>query len=225
MNNNYNYKELCIKMAILIVIQSLVHHYPNLQKYNSDTRFNYYRSLMCLAFATIGLHIGLNHIQYGFLHPFSYYNNDINEVQYLFMAYLIIDILKLMADNSKRYDLYIHHLLCIATLINFYNNNKYGYLHVLLLICESISIVTGIDSMALEEDDKLLSYKCKKYRQQIIRNVRIPLWIILLLTTLKYTNRVSFSLWCNSIIISTVMIYLDLHWDKKCRKIIEQYEK
>ena len=33
----YDYKELCSKIVILVVLQSMVHYYPDLKKYNNET--------------------------------------------------------------------------------------------------------------------------------------------------------------------------------------------
>jgi len=220
----YDYKELCSKIVILVVLQSMVHYYPDLKKYNNETRFNYYRSLMCIVFTCLGLHVAVHHFKNGFSHPFSYHHNDMNEIHYIFMAYLIIDMLKLVANNSKRPDLYIHHLLCIGTIIIAICTGKFGYLHSIVLICESISIVTGIDSMAMEENDDYLSYQCKKFRKQIINFVRLPMWIALLVFALKYTNRGPTIIWYNAIFTSIIMIFLDKYWEKKCDKVIKKYE-
>lgn len=220
----YDFQELCSKIVILVVLQSMVHYYPDLQKYNNETKFNYYRSLMCLTFTCLGLHVGIQHFKNGFSHPFSYHHNDMNEIHYIFMAYLIVDLLKLVANKSKRPDLYIHHLLCIGSIILGLSIGKFGYLHSIVLICESISIVTGIDSMAMEENDDYLSYICKKFRKNIINYVRLPMWIALLIFTLKYTNRAPTAIWYNGIITSVVMIMLDKYWERKCDKVIAKYE-
>ena len=166
----------------------------------------------------------IHHFKNGFSHPFSYHHNDMNEIQYIFMAYLIVDLLKLVANNSKRPDLYIHHILCIGSIILGLSIGKFGYLHAILLICESISIVTGVDSMAMEENDDYLSYKCKVFRKKIINYVRLPMWISLLIFTLKYTNRAPSLLWYNGIITSVSMIILDKYWERKCDKVINMYE-
>ncbi len=220
----YDYKELCSKIVILVVLHSMINYYPELQKYNDETRFNYYRSIMCLAFTCFGLHIGINHFKNGFSHPFSYHHNEMNEIHYIFMAYLIVDILKLAANNSNRPDLYIHHLLCIGTIILALNSKKFGYLHSIVLICESISIVTGVDSMAMEEKDDYLSYKCKKFRKNIINYVRLPMWITILVFTLKYTNRAPTGIWYSGLFTSIIMIFLDKYWEGKCDKVISKYE-
>jgi hypothetical protein len=220
----YDYKELCSKIVILVVLQSLVHYYPDLKKYNNETRFNYYRSLMCLTFTCLGLHVAIKHFNNGFSHPFSYHHSDMNEIHYIFMAYLIVDLLKLVANKSNRPDLYIHHILCIGSTILALSIGKFGYLHSIVLICESISIVTGFDSTAMEDKDNYLSYQCKKFRKNIINYVRLPMWIALIIFTLKYTNRAPTTLWYNAIFTPVIMIFLDKYWEKKCDKVISKYE-
>jgi hypothetical protein len=224
-NSTYDYKALCIMMITLVILQTMVHHYPDLQKYNSDTRFNYYRSLMCLSFTGIALNIGVNHFQNGFSHPFSFQHNDFKDVQNIFMAYLIVDLLKLIADKNKRIDLYLHHILCMVTIIIANNIGKFGYLHCIILACEAISIVTGVDSMALEDNDDYLSYQCKRFRKGVINYIRLPMWITVIIFTLKYTNRAPSILWYNCLISSIIMICLDRYWLGKCEKVIKKYEK
>jgi hypothetical protein len=220
----YDYKELCSKIVILVILESMVNYYPDLQKYSNETRFNYYRSLMCIAFTCIGLHVLINHFQNGFSHPFSFHHNDMNEIHYLFMAYLVVDLLKIAANKSTRIDLYLHHILCIGNIIIALVNGKFGYLHSILLTCESISIVTGIDAMAMEDNDDYLSYLCKKFRKNIINFVRMPMWIALFIFTLKYTNRAPTGIWYSSLFSSIIMICLDKYWEKKCDKVIDKYE-
>lgn len=221
----YDYKELCSKMIAMVVLQSLVHYCPNLEKYNNDTRFNYYRSLMCFGFALIGLQIGINHFHNGFTHPFSYKHYEINEIQYIFMAYLLIDVLKLAAEKNTRFDLYLHHFICMGSLMLAHSMGRYGYLHCIILVCESISIVTGVDNMALEDKDDYLSYQCKRFRKNVINYIRLPMWITLFIFTVKYTNRLPTILWYNGIITSILMILLDKYWENKCNKVIQKYEK
>jgi hypothetical protein len=60
--------------------------------------------------------------------------------------------------------------------------DKLGYFHVFLLINEAISIVSGVDSIFLEENKKYESMLCKKYIQKsycvIIQHLRAPREII-----------------------------------------------
>jgi hypothetical protein len=223
MNISYDYKELCYKIVSLIGLYTMIYYFPKLKKYNNETRFNYYRSLMCLAFTIIGLHIGINHFMNGFMHPFSFKHNEMYEIQYLFMAYLIIDLLKIIASNKIRFDLLIHHVLCIGNIIFANIIDKYSYLHCMLLVCESISIVTGIDSMAIEDSDTYLSYQCKRFRKNVISKIRLPMWILLFIFSIKYMNKIPSILFYNILISSLIMIGLDLYWEKKCDNIINKF--
>ena len=219
-----NIKELLSIIFVLVIIQSLIQYCPVLSKYNNDIKFNYYRSLMCLTFTIIGLNILINHFEEGFKHPFSYLHEHTVEAYHLFFGYLIVDIIKMIALKNTRIDLYIHHILCIGSLIISHYVNKFGYIHCIILICEIISIISGIDSTAMNDNDKIISYRSKKFRKYIIKYVRIPIWIIALLFTIKYTNKISNYLWYNGIILSIGMIYLDKYWENKCDKVINMYE-
>ena len=220
-----NLQELSLNIFVLTILQTIIQHCPPLKKYNNDIKFNYYRSLMCLSFTIIGLNILTNHFTEGFIHPFSYSHEDIIEAYHLFFGYLIVDIVKLVALKNTRIDLYIHHVLCIGSLLISYFVNKFGYIHSIILICEAISIVSGFDSMAMEDKDEISSYKSKKIRKYIIKYIRIPIWIIVFLFTIKFTNKTPNLLWYNGIIVPLVMIYLDKYWESKCDKVIEMYEK
>ena len=219
-----NIQELLSIIFVLVIIQSLIQYCPVLSKYNNDIKFNYYRSLMCLTFTIVGLNILTNHFTEGFRHPFSYLHKHMVEAYHLFFGYLIVDIIKMIALKNTRIDLYIHHILCIGSLIISHCVNKFGYIHCIILICEIISIISGIDSMAMNDNNKIISYKSKKFRKYIIKYVRIPIWIIALLFTIKYTNKISNYLWYNGIILSIGMIYLDKYWENKCDKVINMYE-
>ncbi len=78
--------------------------------------------------------------------------------------------------------------------------------------------------MAMEDKDDYLSYLCKKFRKQIINFVRMPMWIMILIFTIKYTNKAPSTIWYSGIISSIIMIYLDKYWEKKCDKVIDKYE-
>ena len=83
--------------------------------------------------------------------------------------------------------------------------------------------------MALNEpskqNDYILSMKCKKIRKNIIKYIRLPIWIILFIFTINYTNKLPRLLWINGIISTLIMTYLDKYWEKKCDKVINKYKK
>jgi hypothetical protein len=220
----YNFNELCIQMIVLFIFYNSIYYFPLLTKYTDETRFNVYRSLMCIAFSYFGIHIGLNFFKHGFSHPFSFRHSQINEIQYIFMAYLVLDVIKILASDNIRPDLLIHHILCISGLLAAHFSKQYGYMHIIILIAESLSIVSGIDCMAIEDDDTYLSYKCKKIRKTILKYIRMPIWILIIIYTLKYTNRGSSMVWYHTIISTILIIILDIYWLRKCNKVIQKYE-
>ncbi len=221
---DYDFQELSIKIFILLIIYYIVDKYPNLKKYSDETRFNMYRSVMCFAFTCMGLHIVINHFFNGIAHPFSFKHRDMDEIQYVFMAYLIIDLLKLIASKSNRWDLYAHHIVVIISILLGLSIGKYGYLFTCVLICESISIVTGPDAMAMEDNNKYESYIYKLYRKRIINYIRMPMWILLFMFTFKYTNKCPPELWYTGMIFPVILLLLDTYWSDKCDKVIKKYE-
>lgn len=222
----YDFRELSIKMVTMLIIYIIIYNYPKLNKYSDETKFSVYRSFMCLAFTLIGAYIVINYFSNCYLNPFSYYNNEMDEVHYIFMAYLIIDIIKLIANKSTRIDLYLHHILAIATIIIALTTFKFGYFHCLVLISECISIVSGIDSIAMEDNDEYLSYKCKKIRKNIINYIRLPIWIIIIYYSLKFKyilngpTLISYG----GLLTALTLVFLDRYWINKCNKVINKYE-
>ena len=61
-----------------------------------------------------------------------------------------------LKDKNKRIDLYIHHFWCLASFLLAKKYDHCGYFHSLLLFNEIISVVSGIDSMAMEDNNMLL---------------------------------------------------------------------
>ena len=76
----------------------------------------------------------------------------------------------------------------------------------------------------MEDKNEFLSYKCKKFRKNIINYIRLPMWLSILIFTLKYTNRAPSELWYTGIFIPIIMIFLDKYWENKCDKVISKYE-
>lgn len=217
-------QEVSLNMCILTIFYTLISYYPKLDEYDTDIKFSVYRSLMCLAFGSMGLNILINHIGNGFNHPYAFKHNNMLEIYQLFFAYLVVDLIQMVATKSSRVDLYAHHILCIVGLIISHYSNRFGYIQSILLIAELLSIVSGIDSIAVKENDMKLSYYCKKIRKNIIKYIRYPLWIIVIVFTIRYTNKTPSLLWYKSLVFSFTMIYLDYSWEKKCDKVIDKYE-
>ena len=93
----------------------------------------------------------------------------------------------------------------------------------LVLINEAISIVSGIDLMAMEDNKMKESYYYKLYRRNIIRYLRLPIWIIALLLVVRHTHKSNSIIWWNSVLSSFIMIGLDHYWENKCNKVVNKY--
>jgi len=213
---------LIIKIIILFIFSELIENYNKLKNYKMETKFNIYRSLMCIYFSLYSLEITINNFDEAYGIPFDFKNEEINEISDWFIAYLIIDIEKMILTKNSRFDLYIHHIWCLISFLIAQYYDKLGYFHVFLLINEAISIVSGIDSIFLEENKKYESMLCKKYRKNIIRFIRLPIWIIVFLTTIHHRKNIPSIMFWNGILTSLLMIYLDDYWFKKCNDAIEK---
>lgn len=214
---------ILIKIIILFLFSEIIENYYKMNKYKKETQFNVYRSLMCIYFALYSLEISINYFDEGHNNPFGFKNDEITELSEFFIAYLIIDIEKMIITRNNRIDLYVHHIWCLISFLLAQYYDVLGYFYVFLLINESISIVSGLDSIYLEEDKKYDSMLCKKYRKNIIRFIRLPIWILVLIITLYYKNNIPNIILWNGILTSILMIYLDEYWYKKCNDAIEKY--
>ena len=134
-----------------------------------------------------------------------------------------MDIVKLIFDRNKRIDLYLHHIWCLISFFLHKFFDKTCIFCNFLLINEAISIVSGIDLIAIEKNNMKESYYYKLYRRNIIRYLRLPIWILALLFAIRYTNKLNKFLWWNSIITTFLMIGLDHYWEKKCDKVVQKY--
>lgn len=214
---------LIIKIITLFLFSEFVENYKKMEIYSLETKFNVYRSLMCIYFSLYSLELSINNftVAYGF--PFLYKNDEIIELSDWFISYLILDIEKMIIFGNNRWDLYLHHIWCLMSfwLAQYYD--KCGYFHIFLLINEAISIVSGIDSIYMEEGKKYESMLCKKYRKNLINYIRLPIWIIVLLTTIHHRKDLPTILFLNGVITPALMIYLDRYWENKCNQSIEKY--
>jgi hypothetical protein len=214
---------LLIKIITLFLFSEIIENYYKLNKYKDETKFNVYRSLMCIYFTLHSLEIAINNFDEAYTNPFNFKNDETRNLSEWFISYLIIDLEKMIITGNKRPDLYIHHIWCLISFLVAQHYDTLGYLHGILLINESISIVSGIDSIYLEEDKKYESMLCKKYRKNIIRLIRLPIWIIVFITTIYHKNNIPSIIFWNGILTSILMIYLDEYWYKKCNDAIEKY--
>ena len=218
----FNFPEISKNLFILAVIHTLISIYPKLSNYTPEIKFSIYRSMMCITFSIMGLNILINNFTC-MKNPFSFTNDAMMEIFQLFTAYLILDFIQMIATKCKRYDLYIHHIVCMCALFISHITNSFGYIHSILFIAESLSVISGIDNMAIHDNDMELSYYCKKIRKTIITYVRYPLWVLLILTTIYFTNNIPNLLWYNCLATGISMLTLYHHWKKKCNKVINKY--
>ena len=215
---------LIIKIITLFLFSEFIENYKKLEIYSIETKFNIYRSLMCIYFSLYSLEISINYLPEAYGLPFDFTNEEIRDIQNWFIAYLILDIEKMIITGNKRWDLYVHHIWCLISFWIAQSYDKLGYFHIFLLINESISIVSGIDSIYLEENKKYESMLCKKYRKNIIKFIRLPIWILVLLTTLHHRKDLPDIMFWNGLLTSVLMIGLDSYWEGKCDKVINEYK-
>ena len=213
-----------IKIIVLFVFWKIIKLHPNVKLLKKQTAFSVYRSLLCLNFMLYSLENLICNFSDLFTDP--YCSRDCyNDISDWFIVYSIFDIIKMIMDGNTRKDLYIHHVWC---LISFIISKFYGKCSAILnasLLAEAISIVSGIDLIAMEKENMKESYYYKKYRKMVIKYFRLPLWIILLVLVVKNTRKTPSLLWYNFVFSSIVMIGLDQFWEKKCNKVIEKYKK
>ena len=199
---------LIIKIITLFLFSEFIENYKKLEIYSIETKFNIYRSLMCIYFSLYSLEISINYLPEAYGLPFDFTNEDISDIQNWFIAYLILDIEKMIITGNKRWDLYVHHIWCLISFWIAQSYDKLGYFHIFLLINESISIVSGIDSIYLEENKKYESMLCKKYRKNIIKFIRLPIWILVLLTTLHHRKDLPDIMFWNGLLTSVLIIII-----------------
>lgn len=211
---------IIIRIIILLLFLLFVDKYPKSIIFTEETRFNIYRSLMCLFFTLYSLENTVNNLVDGYISPFDYKNDGFTDISKWFIAYLILDAGKMLWMKNTRWDLYVHHLFCLFSFIIAFYYDKIGFFHNFLLINESISIVSGIDSIFMETKEMDKSKNCKIYRKYIIKYLRLPIWIITLLTSLYHAHNIPSVIFWNGMITSILMIYLDTYWEKKCDKVI-----
>jgi hypothetical protein len=177
---------------------------------------------MCLYFSFYSLEIIINNLFNNIDNILFFKNDEIIDIIEWFKAYLILDVFYMIFNKSKRWDLYIHHIWC---LINFIIANYYnccGFSHVFVLINESISIVSGIDSFAMENNNMNLSKYYKKIRINIIKYIRRPIWIISIFLILYNKNKLNIFIYYHSLLTCIIMLYLDYYWYKKCVKVLNK---
>lgn len=216
-------KNYYIKIIALFLFWKVIKNHPNLLKYKRETVFSVYRSLFCMYFMLYSLENLICNFEDIFTDPFIE-RPCYNDIIEWFIVYLLFDLINMVIQKNKRIDLYIHHIWCLGTILIAKGYNSAHSVVNLTLIAEAISIVSGIDLMAMEDNNMKESYYYKLYRKNIIRYLRLPLWIVLLLVGIRHTNKFPKVLWYNCIMTSILMIGLDQYWEKKCDKVIKKYK-
>lgn len=217
-------KEYYIKIIVLFIFWKIIKKHPKLKEYKPETAFSVYRSLMCLFFMLFALENLINNFTDLFNQPYT--NRECySDITSWFIVYLIMDVLKMILDKNKRIDLYIHHIWCLFVVVSFKYYGISCSLINLILINEAISIVSGLDLMAMEDNKMKESYYYKVYRKSIIRYIRLPIWILGLLFTIRHTHQSKPILWWISTFTCFLMIGMDHYWEKKCDKVINKYSE
>ena len=217
--NSSNYY---IKLVVLFIFWKIIKRHPKFKDYKKETVFSMYRSLMCLFFMLYSLENLICNFT-DLLNCPTKERDCYQNITEWFIVYFIMDIVKMILEKNTRVDLYLHHIWCLISVVlgKYYNNA--GAIFNLVLINEAISVVSGADSMAMEDNNMKESYYYKLYRRNIIRYLRLPIWILGLLIVLRHTDKINSSVWWNSVLSSFVMIGLDHYWEKKCNKVVDKY--
>jgi hypothetical protein len=214
-----------IKNIILLhIFHKFIHIYPDIKKYSYDIKFNLYRSLMCFIFTILSLYSVIKHCKMGFSFPYEYHTDDFRELQEIFVAYLIYDLIIMIKTKCKRKELYFHHIFVLLVWCVYNFNGYAGWIVSIIIFAEILSIVSGVDRIAMEEGNMEESMLYKKIRKNIIKFIRLPLWIILFLFNTKYIGRNPSYLTYLGYIMVFVMMNLDSYWEKKCDKVINKYK-
>lgn len=209
---------------ILHAFSKVINQIPDLKKYDDDVRFNIYRSLMCLTFTILSFYCFIKHVKMGYSFPYEYHTPECTELHELFISYIIYDLYYMVKNKKGRKDLYIHHIFILIVILLYIISGYGGWLVSVLIFCEIISVVSGIDRIAMIDKNMKESMMYKKIRKNIIKFIRLPIWIVLFLFTTKYIGRLPNYLVYTGYITVFVMLNLDRYWEKKCDKVINKYK-
>lgn len=223
MSNQIDFVKIITYIIVLNIFWNIIKINPYLLKYNESIRFNMYRSLMCLTFVILSIRNTIHFFKEGTSDLFTFHHPELSATHNLFIAYLVFDIIKLLSEGNKRWDLYVHHLWCIFVFLLAQHYNCCGYLNNFLLVAECISIVSGLDSMAVNDNNMEESCKYKIIRKYIIKYFRLPIWIVVALIQFRYLNKLPKLLGIVGFVSAFLMIILDMYWESKCDKVINKY--
>lgn len=213
-----------IKFIIFLhIFHKFISIIPDIKKYDDDIKFNMYRSTMCFIFTLLSFYCIVKHFKMGFTFPYEYHTDEFQELQEIFIAYILYDLFIMIKMKCKRWELYFHHIF-IFTIWFIYNNSGYaGWLVCMLIFAEVLSVVSGFDKIAMFENNMKESMIYKKIRKNILKFIRLPLWIICFCINTKYIDRSPNYLIYLGYIGFFTMMSLDRYWEKKCDKVINKY--
>tara|TARA_B110000908_G_C10266895_1_gene465041 strand:+ start:4326 stop:4985 length:660 start_codon:yes stop_codon:yes gene_type:complete len=210
-------KKIIKPIVFIIIIGLFVKIMPFASKYNIKIKFSIYRSIMCCFFVIKSIIYLLNtsnilknaFIQQPYLIP----------LLFKFCTYISFDIIYTLSQTKKRYDLLFHHIIILIIIIVAYKNKCIGNILPILLLNESISIVSGFDTVAMNNNKIKESIVFKKIRKMVIFLIRLPLWLLfinLILKNEKFDSKFKILL----VTITISILGLDLYWYKKCSHFI-----
>lgn len=223
MNKNYLNINYFIKFISLFLFWKIIILHPKLNKYSRETMFSVYRSLMCIYFTLYALENFICNFNDIFTNPFTLKESYDNITEW-FIVYLLFDIIIMFYIKNKRIDLHIHHIwsLIVYVIGKYYGNC--GAIYNMALIIEAISLVSGLDSMAIEDNNNKESYYYKLYRKHIINYVRLPIFVISFIILIMHQDKGHFIPWLSLVVSVFIMGGLDYYWKKKCDKVINKYK-
>lgn len=216
---------IIIKTLFLSVLWNFINiGFRSLDKYDVNVKFSIFRSVCCL---TISIYALLNICKYGkdpIINPFFSTSFDIKDLNELFVAYIIHDLINMAITKTTRMELWFHHIFSLITftLSPVILKNSPMMLNVLLL-AEFMSVVSGIDSMYIHTNEMKSSMYCKKFRKFVIRFIRAPIWIYAIISTLINYDKLPNLLIANSLVAMIAMPLLDNYWANRCQKVIDKY--
>jgi len=212
---------ILFKISILFLFENYFSEWSEYTKYmTTNLKFSIYRSFCCLMLC---LHAFINILiePSFFLTNIFYYNSYyINNLNYWFISYIIVDLFFMLFYRINRKDLYFHHIFFFFA--GWAHRNV--YMVNIVLLGEALSVISALDTYYIESKLFYKSYICKKIRKNIIIYLRFPIWIFLIISALiNYSTMNNYQIGFISI-GSILAPYLDYTWVQKCQKVIDKYE-
>ena len=212
-------KNLLEPFFFIVVVALIVKNMPYLKKYDIKLKFNIYRSVMC-SFFVIKSILYLLDSENILDNAFSVIG-ELEPLFFKFCFYIFFDIIFTLSRTKKRIDLLIHHLVILAVCFFGFKFNFVGTILPILLLNESISILSGFDRLSLNNNRIIESVLFKKIRKIIITFIRLPIWSLFIYLIFKNKKKLGPSYISTILtIISISIIGLDIYWYKKCSQFI-----